>query len=65
MADHDLQEHDPTAYTTARVLAHGATRGEAMGRAREALKAYHFYGCRYTGTVRGPLSQLRALELVP
>ncbi len=63
MADHDLEEHDPIAWKTACVLAHGATRGEAVGRAREALNDYQFYGCRYTGTIRGPLSQLRQLEL--
>lgn len=63
MADHDVDEREPVSWTTARVLAQGATRGEAVGRAREALNGYQFYGCRYTGTIRGPLSQLRQLEL--
>ncbi len=63
MADHDLDEGDPGLWKTARVLAQGATRGEAVGRAREALNEYQFYGCRYTGTIHGPLSQLKQLEL--
>jgi len=63
MADHDVEERAVFAWKTARVLAHGVTRAEAMGRAREALEDHQFYGCRFTGTIRGSLSQQRQLRL--
>lgn len=47
LVDHDWQEHDLTRYNTARVLAQGASRAEAVARARPALDAYQSYGCRY------------------
>jgi hypothetical protein len=63
MVDHDWLEHDPTRYNTARVLACGASRAEATARARSALDSYEGHGCRYTGTIRGPMSQLKQFEL--
>lgn len=63
MVEHDWQEHDLTRYNTARALACGPSRAEAVARARPALDAYRSYGCRYTGTIRGPMVQLEQLEL--
>jgi len=63
MVDHDWQEPGRTGYNTARVLASGATRAEAMERGRPALEPYRGYGCRYTGTVRGPMFQLKQFEI--
>ena len=57
LVDHDW--YDVTRYNTARVLACGASRAEAVARAQPALKAYDGYGCRYTGTIRGPMFQLK------
>jgi hypothetical protein len=65
LVDHDWQEHDITRYNTARVLACGASRAEAVARAQPALDAYHGYGCRYTGTIRGPMFQLKQFVLEP
>jgi hypothetical protein len=63
LIDHDWQEHDLTRYSTARVLAYGSTRADAVARGRPALDAYRSYGCRYTGTIRGPMFQLKQLVL--
>lgn len=63
MVDHDWDEPDRTGYNTARVLAVGATRAEAMERGRSALEPYPGYGCRYTGTIRGPLFHLKHFEI--
>jgi hypothetical protein len=63
LVEHDWQEHDPTRYTSARVLACGSSRSEAIARARPALDTYRCYGCRYTGTIRGPMFQLKQFEL--
>jgi hypothetical protein len=63
LVQHDWQEHDPTRYNTARVLACDASRAAAVARARPALDAHHSYGCRYTGTIRGPMFQLKQFEL--
>ena len=63
LVDHDWQEDDLTRYNTARVLACGALRAEAVARARPALDAYRCYGCRYTGTIRGPMFQLKQFVL--
>jgi hypothetical protein len=53
LVEHDWDEVILTKYTTARVLACGASRAEAVARARPALDAYDGYGCRFTGTIRG------------
>jgi hypothetical protein len=63
LVDHDWHKDDPTRYDTARPLACGASRAEAIARARPALDSYEGYGCRYTGTIRGPMSQLKQLLL--
>ena len=63
LVDHDWQENDITRYNTARVLACGDSRADAVARARPALDEYRCYGCRYTGTIRGPMFQLKQLEL--
>ena len=63
LVEHDWDEHDLSRYTTARVLACGASRAEAVARARPALDAYDCYGCRYTGTIRGPMFQLKQFKL--
>jgi hypothetical protein len=63
LVDHDWQEDDITRYNTARVLACGASRAEALAQARPALDTYHCYGCRYTGTIRGPMFQLKQFTL--
>ena len=57
LVDHDW--YRGTLYNTARVLACGASRAEAVARAQPALAAYDGYGCRYTGTIRGPMFQLK------
>ncbi|HEY0480640.1 MAG TPA: hypothetical protein VGD37_24150 [Kofleriaceae bacterium] len=61
LVDHDW--YDVTRYNTVRVLACGASRAEAVARARPALDAYDCYGCRYTGTMRGPMFQLKQFLL--
>ena len=63
LVDHDW--HDVTRYNTARALACGASRAEAVARAQPALDAYDGYGCRYTGTIRGPMFQLKQFMLDP
>ena len=63
LVEHDWQESDIARYNTVRVLACGASRAEVMAHARQALDAYHSYGCRYTGTIRGPMFQLKQFEL--
>lgn len=63
LVDHDWEEHDVTRYNTARVVACGASRAEAIARARPALDAYDGYGCRYTGTIHGPMFQLKQFVL--
>ena len=63
LVDHDWDEQDLTRYTTARVLACGASRADAMAQAGPALDAYGGCGCRYTGTILGPMSQLRQFLL--
>jgi hypothetical protein len=62
MVDHDWQE-DRSRYNTARVLACGASRADAVAQARPTLDVYEGFGYRYTGTIRGPLFQLKQLEL--
>ena len=61
LVDHDW--HDVTRYNTARVLACGASRNEALACAQPALDAHYCYGCRYTGTIRGPMFQLKQFVL--
>jgi len=63
LVEHDWQEHDLSRYHTARVLACGASRAQTVAGARPALDAYQGYGCRYTGTIRGPIFQLKQFEL--
>lgn len=63
LVEHDWDEHNLSSYNTARALACGASRAEALARARPALDAYNCYGCRYTGTIRGLSFQLKQLEL--
>jgi hypothetical protein len=63
LVEHDWDEHDLTRYNTARVLAWGASRTEALARAQPALNTYRGYGCRYTGTIRGPMFQLKQFML--
>ncbi len=63
LVDHDWQEHDVTRYNTARVLACGTSRSEALEHAQPALAAYRGYGCRYTGTIHGPMFQLKQFTI--
>ena len=63
LVDHDWHEHDLTRYNTAQVLARGVSRGEAVANAEPALGAYQSYGCRYTGTIRSPMFQLKQFVL--
>lgn len=63
LVDHDWYEDIPARYDTARVLACGASRADATARARPALDSYEGYGCRYTGTIRGPMFQLKQFQL--
>jgi len=63
LIEHDWDEHDLASYTTARVLAQGASRAEAISHARPELDAYRSWGCRYTGTIRGPMFQLKQFLL--
>jgi hypothetical protein len=63
LVEHDWDEHDLAHYTTARVFAQGASRAEALAHAQPALTAYQGYGCRYTGTIRGPMFQLKQFML--
>jgi hypothetical protein len=65
LVEHDWDEQNLSSYNTARVLSGGASRTEAVGRARPALDAYDGYGCRYTGTIRGPMFQLKQFQLDP
>ena len=43
----------------------GGSRAEAIAHAQPALDAYDCYGCRYTGTIRGPMFQLKQFKLDP
>lgn len=63
LVDHDWDEHDLASYKTARALASGASRAEALSRAQPALDSYDGFGCRYTGTIRGPMFQLKQFLL--
>ena len=63
LVDHDWQKDDLARYNTARVLAVGASRAEAEEHARPALAAYDGHGCRYTGTIRGPMFELKQFML--
>lgn len=63
MVEHDWDEHNLASYTTARVLAQGASRAEAIARAEPELDTYESCGCRYTGTIRGPMFQLKQFTL--
>jgi hypothetical protein len=65
LVDHDWQEHDLSRYNTARVLACGPTRADAVAHGRPTLDAYRSYGCRYTGTIRSPMFRLKQLVLDP
>ena len=65
LVEHDWDEVNLSSYTTARALGCGASRAEAIEHARSALDAYDGYGCRYTGTIRGPLFHLKQFELDP
>jgi hypothetical protein len=64
LVDNDWDE-DLTSYNTARILGCGASRAEAIANARPALDSYDGYGCRYTGTIRGPMFQLKQFMLDP
>jgi hypothetical protein len=63
LVEHDWDEHDLSRYNTARALACGGSRAEAIAHARPALDTYDCYGCRYTGTIRGPMFQLKQFLL--
>jgi hypothetical protein len=63
LVDQDWDEHDLASYTTARVLACGSSRAAAMANAEPALRAYTGCGCHYTGTIVGPMTQLRQFLL--
>lgn len=63
LVDHDWQEDDASRYNTARILACGASRNEALAHAQPTLETYDCYGCRYTGTIRGPMFQLKQFTL--
>jgi hypothetical protein len=63
MIEHDWDEHSLASYTTARVLAQGPSRAEAIAHAEPELDRYESYGCRYTGTIRGPMFQLKQFTL--
>lgn len=63
LVDHDWHADDLSRYDTARVLACGASRAEAIAHAGSALDEYGGYGCRYTGTIRSPLFELKQLLL--
>lgn len=63
LVDHDWDPVVRSTYTTARVLAHGSTRAEALANAQPALDAYDGYGCRYTGTIHGPMFQYKQFAL--
>ncbi|HET7503008.1 MAG TPA: hypothetical protein VFK02_18435 [Kofleriaceae bacterium] len=63
LVEHDWHEQDLSRYNTARVLACGDSRAEALALAEPALNAYQSHGCRYTGTIRGPMFQLKQFEL--
>ena len=65
LVEHDWDEHYLGTYNTARALACGGSRAEAIAHARPALDAYEGYGCRYTGTIRGPMFQLKQFKLDP
>ena len=63
LIDHDWDENKVASYTTACVVAQGTSRAEAVANARPALDAYRSWGCRYTGTIRGPMFQLKQFIL--
>jgi len=65
LVEHDWDEHDLASYNTARILGCGTSRADAVARARPALDAYNCYGCRYTGTIRGPMFQFKQFKLDP
>jgi hypothetical protein len=68
LVEHDWDEHDLSRYTTARVLACGASRAE-VARARPALDAYDCYGCRYRHDSRPDVSaqtvRTRTMKVFP
>ena len=63
LVEHDWDEVNLSSYNTARALGCGASRAEAIAHARPALDAYDGYGCRYTGTIHGPMFQLKQFLL--
>ena len=65
LVEHDWDEHDLASYNTARILGCGTSRADAVARAQPALAAYKGFGCRYTGTIRGPMFQLKQFKLDP
>ena len=62
LVEHDWDEVNLSRYDTARALGCGASRAEAIEHAQPALGVYDGYGCRYTGTIRGPLFYLEPVE---
>jgi hypothetical protein len=65
LVEHDWQDDDICRYHTARILGCGGSRAEAIADAQPALAGYEGYGCRYTGTIRGPMFRLKQLLLDP
>jgi hypothetical protein len=63
LVDHDWDENKVASYTTARVVAQGPSRAAAVANAQPALDARRSWGCRYTGTIRGPMFQLKQFML--
>ncbi len=52
LVEQELHADDNSQLHTARVLASGASRAEAVQRAYPAVRVYASYGCRYTGARR-------------
>jgi hypothetical protein len=65
LVEHDWDEIYLGTYKTARALACGGSRAEAIANARPALDAYDGYGCRFTGEIRGPMFELKQFKLDP
>lgn len=52
LVEQELHADDSSELHTARVLASGTSRAEAVQRAYPAVRVYASYGCRYTGARR-------------
>ena len=63
LIDHDWDETKVASYASARVVAQGPSRAAAVANAQPALDAHRSWGCRYTGTIRGPMFQLKQFML--